>query len=217
MKTTIGKVLAVATSVASLMFLGFVSVAVFGGANWERQAKGLEGYTFSRTEGENPQWTATEHVGGQTFTQSKVIEPVLDAVYSDMISDLTEEQRTYTEQIPALEQELAQMKPAIEADLAALQAAVDDFQQRLDARRSEVQANAEAVEQAAAEVQRVEDLIESRREDVERLSAQVGQIRDDRFRIEQIQRQLRDLIKQIDGSLQRASQRQEQLKSVLEG
>ena len=211
MKTTIGKVLAVATSVASLIFLGFVSVAVFGGANWERHAQGVEGYTFSKTDGENPQWTATQHVGGQTFTQSKVVEPVLDAVYADMISDLSEEQRAFSEQVPLLEQQLAEMKPAIEADLVALQAAVDDFQERLDARRSEVQANAEAVEQAAAEVQRIKDLIESRREDVERLKAQVGQIRDDRFRIEQIQGQLRDLIQQIDGSLDRAKRRRKQL------
>ena len=42
MTTTIGKVLAVVTAVASLVFFGFVSVGVFGGTNWQKTADDIQ-------------------------------------------------------------------------------------------------------------------------------------------------------------------------------
>jgi chromosome segregation ATPase len=63
----------------------------------------------------------------------------------------------------------------------------------------------------AEEVQKLKDRIEARREDVFRLGAQLEEIRGDRFRIRQVQQQLLDLIQQLDGSIERAERRRDQL------
>lgn len=211
MKTTVGKVLSVVTATASVVFLGFVIVASMGGANWEGEARSIEGYSFAHTTGPNPQWTATRHVGEGSLPSSRTIEPVLVAVYEDKKRTADAELRALDSQIGPLETAISEANAAITTDLAALQQRVDELTALLDKTQAEAQATADQVEMKAEEVRKVETRIQSRREDVLRLTAQVDEIRTDRFRIRAIQQQLEDLIQQIDDSLARAERRRAQL------
>ena len=212
MKTTIGKVFAVATMAASLIFLGFVVVATgVGGPNWDREAQNMSGYTFTFTPGENPQWSGRKHVGEGTLPSARNIEPVIAAAYDDMIRTDQEAMQTPDQQIPVLQQQIEQYRKTIDIDSAAMNARADEVRANLLKKREEVEAVAQQVGRMADEVQKKEQQIQSRREDVDRLQAQLQELRTDRFRIRQIQQQLQDLIQQIDGSLERAESRRDQL------
>ena len=217
MKTNVGKVLSVVTAVASVIFLGFVSVAVFGGPNRAGEARQIEGYTFTRTpatETQAAQWTVSKHVGEGSFQASPVIEPVMVAALQDKVRGEQEELSALEARVSPLEQQLAAAETAIAADLAALDARMKELDAALQAKRDEVQATAEQVEMKAIEVQKVEVRIEARREDVLRLAAEVDELRADNFRILEIQQQLRDLIQQLDASLDRTQRRQDQLRGT---
>jgi hypothetical protein len=214
MKTNVGKVLSVVTAVASVLFLGFVSVAVFGGPNWEAEARKIEGFTFTRTpatESQSAQWTVTKHVGTGNFQPSRAIEPVMVAALNDKLNEERTELQDLEARISPLEQQIAAANTAITADLAALDARVKELEAALADKRAQVQATAEQVEMKAIEVQKVEARIEARREDVLRLAAEVEELRVDNFRIQQIQQQLQDLIQQLDASLESTRRRHDQL------
>jgi hypothetical protein len=211
MTTTIGKALAVAMMAGSLIFLGFVGVATWlGGPNWELEAQSIEGYSFSRSAGDSPQWSAQKHVGQVQLSSNKIIEPVIVAVYDDMIK--TEQGLTPTQEaISGIEQQIAAARTEIQADLDALKARDAEIQSLLEKTDAEVVTVSQQVIAKGEEVQKIERQIQARREDVGRLMAQLEELRTDEFRIEQIQQQLQDLIQQIDASLDRAKRRQEQL------
>jgi hypothetical protein len=213
MKTTVGKVLSVATAVASVIFLGFVLVATLGGPNWVAEANSVDGYSFVHAD--TGQWSATAHVGGGNIPSSAVIEPVLVGVYDAKIKQATDATTALTGEEPKLQQAIADAGATIKTDLDALKFEVDALSKMLAATEAESLATAEQVEAKAEEVRKVELQIQSRREDVQRLSTQVEEIRTDRYRIRELQQQMQDLIQQIDGSLERAESRQQQLKSQL--
>lgn len=215
MKTTVGKVLSVATAVASVIFLGFVLVATMGGPNWVAEANSIEGFTFARTEVAPITWSATSHTGGANIPANAAIEAVIAGAYDAKIKQVTEATKVYTEKEPKLQQDIADATASITTDLDALQKEVDALSKMLAATEAESLATAEQVEAKAEEVRKVELQIQSRREDVQRLSTQVEEIRTDRFRTRALQQQMQDLIQQIDGSLERAESRQQQLKSQL--
>jgi hypothetical protein len=229
MKTTIGKVLAVAITVASLAFFGFVSVGVFGGTNWDQIARDLENnrldqtgqpgpdatdkpYSFSRTTGEKPQWTATKNVGGGTTLPSDpALAPVVVAVMQDLNQSERTELQNLTPKVSRLDAEIAAAEAAIAADREAVQDKQDELMAILGELRDEVQRTTQEAQMQTEEVQKIRDRIEARREDVLRLGAQLEEVRGDRYRIQQIQQQLRDLIQQLDGSIERAERRRDQL------
>ncbi len=216
MTTTIGKVLAVATMAASLIIFGLVVVATWvGGPNWEREAANIEGYSFSRSAGENPQWSAQKHVGQAQLATNRIIEPVIVSVYDDMIK--SEQARTPTpESISTVQQQIAAFQKEIQADIDALNARDAEVQALLEQKNAEVVAVSQQVVAKAEEVDKLERQIQARREDVGRLGAQIEELRTDDFRIQQIQQQLEDLIQQIDASLDRAERRKKQLEFYVE-
>lgn len=211
MKTTVGKVLSVATAVASVIFLGFVLAATLGGPNWQAEAQTIEGFSIVRSDAQPFVWTATQHVGNGNIPSNKAIEPVLMAVYDAKIKAVTTETDQFAAQEQPLEAAIAAAKTSTEADLVALENQTQELLGLLQQTEQEAQATAQQVEAKAEEVRKIEQQIQSRREDVLRLSAQVEEIRADRFRIDELQQQLQDLIQQIDGSLERAERRREQL------
>lgn len=218
MTTTIGKVLAVVTAVGSLVFFGFVTVGVFGGTNWQHIADEIEDnsdmpYSFARSEGENPQWTATKNVGEGSIPPNKALDPVVVSVMEDVTRTEQTELNELTPEISQLDEQIAAADAAIEADHAAIEAKAQELLDDLKQLRDQVQAATEQAQLQGQEVQKIKDRIEARREDVFRLSAQLEEIRGDRFRIQQIQQQLTDLIQQLDGSIERTQRRRDQLEN----
>jgi len=211
MKTTVGKVLSVATAVASVVFLGFVLVATLGGPNWVAEANSIEGYSFARSDTDPVQWSAKSHVGGGSIAANVAIEPVLVGVYDARIKAAKDAAQTLADKEPQLQTRLTEATASIDVDYKALKDQIDDLSKLLAQTEAESLATAEQVEAKAEEVRKIELQIQSRREDVLRLAAQVEEIRTDRFRVRELQQQMQDLIQQIDGSLERAENRRRQL------
>jgi hypothetical protein len=213
MKTTLGKVLSVATAIASVIFMGFVLVATMGGPNWEAEAHSIEGFTFSKTDTAPVKWTATKHVGQANFTPNDALEPVIVAAYDASKQEAQAKLDVLKAKDGPLQAAIDAAQASINTDVKALTDQIDELDKLLDQTEAEVLATAQQVDAKAEEVRKVEVQIQSRREDVLRLMAQVEEIRADRYRIHEIQQQLQDLIQQIDGSLDRAERRREQLKT----
>jgi len=216
MTTTIGKLLAVLTAIASLVFFGFVTVGVFGGKNWQQIADGIQDndempYAFAQTSGPDPQWNATKHVGDGTIPGNSALAPVVVDVMNDLNQTEQTELSTLRPEIERLDGEILAANSAIAADEAAIQVKADELLATLRELRDEVEATTQDAQMQAVEVQKIKDRIEARREDVLRLDAQLEEIRGDRYRIQQIQQQLQDLIQQLDGSIERAERRRDQL------
>lgn len=211
MKTSVGKVLSVVTAVASVIFLGFVLIAMLGGPNWGAEAATVEDYSFALSDGNPRTWSATSHVGQVNIPSNKAIEPVLLAVYDAKLKVARDEEAALKQLEGPLEAAITESQAAIEKDNVALTALKTELQALLKATEAQALTTADQVEAKAEEVRKVELQITSRREDVERLQAQVEEIRTDRFRINAVQQQIQDLIQQIDGSIDRAESRRKQL------
>lgn len=210
--TKFSKVLAVFAAVASIAFMGFAGVATFGGPNWQARAAELEGYTFTLSDGDPPQWSATYDVTGERVGQaSEVFPQVLAAAYDDAIRRQREEIQALTDRRPQLETQLEQYTRAIEVDKAALDARIKELRTSLEELRTAMAETSRSVVEKTEEVQQVEDVIIARRQDVLRLQAQVEELRADIYRSERIQQQLKDLIAQVDGNLEKARRRANQL------
>jgi len=218
----ISRILAVVTAVLCMAFFGFALVTTrLGGPNWQTEADKLRptdsdpaGYVFTRTLGENAQWTATS-TRGEAVKSAKVLPEVLVAAYDHKINALQNELNALNEEQPQLEQRKQTMEQNIAADEAALQQAVGQRRQFLAQLRQQYSDLSQQVVQKTEEGQQIEQVVEARRTDVFRLANQLELLKADESRIEQIEQQMLDLIRQIDADLAKAERRQEQLKTRL--
>lgn len=209
--TRFGKILVILISFVSLAFAGFAIVVYYAGPNWQELAGQIEGYKFSQSTGENPTWSAVRAQGDQTVSTDKNLAKVIDAVLADKLNILNQETADYTGRIPPLTEELEKTKASNIADIPALSAYII-------AERARVAALGEDLAKLEAEVltktdvaQKLENIASFRREDVFRLTGQLAEIRADKFRLQAIQRQLTEELEQVNGNIERAEERRNQL------
>lgn len=218
----ISRILAVASAVLSVAFLGFALVTTrIGGPNWESEATMLAptssdpaGYVFTKSLGENAQWTAAS-TSGETVKTAKVLPDAVVAAYDHKLAAVKAQLTALTDEQPQLEQRKAALEAAIATDTVALQQAVVEREQFLEQLRQQYSTLSQQVVQKTDEGQQIETTVEARRMDVFRLENQLELLKTDDARIEQIQQQMVDLIRQIDADLAKATRRQEQLESRL--
>ena len=217
----ISKTLVIVSAVLSVAFLGFAGVTTLGGPNWETTAKSLNpgenksgGYNFSRSAGDNPQWTATSSDEEQIKT-SAVLPDVIVAALDHKFAGLKTELDALTDELPQLETRKTNLEATIEKDVQALQEAVAQRKEYLSDLRAQYLTLSQQVEQKVVDGRQTEYVVEARREDVIRLQHQLEVLKADDERLEQIEQQMLDLIRQIDADLAKARQRQQQLKSRL--
>jgi len=211
--TKIAQILVVFVTIASLAFMGFAITTTVGGPNWEESIPQLSNYKITLGgDSLNPVWQATtvrdEAVQGG---QHKVLAKVLIACFEDQNRRDAEKIAKLNERKPLLEEKLAQVKASIAPDDAALLAYETMLRQHLDKTAKELDAAAKVVIQKTDEVQQIGKKTEARYQDVLRLEAQVDETRGDQFRLAEIKQQLLDQIAQVNGLLERARDRNEQL------
>ncbi len=214
--TGLSKTLTVLVAAAAIAFLGFAGVTTFGGPNWKGIAESMDGYKFVQSVGENPQWTVST-ARGDSLKTTAVLPEAIVAALDDRINKQRAELTALGEDEQSLPKRLDEMQRSTEADLQALQTRVDEWQNQLQGLRKQYLDLSVQVVDASEQAIKTEGVVEARRGDVFRLQNQVEDVRADEFRILQIQRQMMDLIEQINGSLDRAQRRRDQLKSRLEG
>jgi chromosome segregation ATPase len=208
----IGKILVVFIAVASISFMGFATVLLVGGPNYQNDIDRLKDrYRITQTSGDEPVYESYRIVGEERAAQDPSLAKVLNQTYDQALSDLNNE-------IGALQQDeqrfaamAAEIEAANAADVLALQARADTLRVELDSLRAQTEAIGQQVQVQQDEVLKIQERLNSRRDDVFRLQAQYDEIYVDQFRAEQIIGQLTQLIHQIDGELERARRRETQL------
>lgn len=208
----IGKILVVAIAVASVSFMGFAAALLVGGRNYEDDIDLLKnGYRITNTGGEEPQWEAYQIIGEERVSSDPSLPAVLNSAYSDAIADQQAEITRYEQQEQQHAAMIAEIEAANAADLAALQVASTEIRANVQAIRTEAENTSRQVQATQDEVINRQRLVDARRTDVFRLQAQYDEFEVDQFRAEQLIAQLRQLIHQLDGELERAQRREQQL------
>lgn len=210
--TQISKILAVFVTIASLAFVGFAVATTFGGPDWVAVAQDIDGYSFSKSDGPDAQWSATRARDAGNVGSSKVLPDLITKVLNEKAQQNQQRISELQSRLPLIEQRIAAQSQFEPVDVKALEEHQAWLLAQLTATREELQrVSADAIE-ATNESQKLEQQIVARREDVLRLEAQVDELRADLFRLEAIRRQLNDLVNQVEGDLARASDRDQQMK-----
>ncbi len=208
----VGKILVVFIAVASISFMGFATVLLVGGPNYQSDIDRLKDrYRITNTGGDEPMWESYQIIGEERVVQNASLAAVLDATYADAVRD----QQTEIADAKAKEDASAVLSTEIEAanaaDIIALEQRSNTLREDLEALRVQTEGVGQQVQVQQDEVLKIQERLNARRTDVFRLQAQYDEIYVDQFRAEQIISQLTQLIHQIDGELERAHRRETQL------
>lgn len=208
---TFSRILTVAIVVASVAFMGFAGVVSFGGPNWIAQARTMEGYTFERSPGENPVWSATRSAGRQELaTKSPLLPEVLAAAFRDRADQAAAELQELNNAVPELERRITLLREMQEADVPALDRYFQTESMELQTLHEQILESTRQQEQLAGEVRKIEDQLESRRQDVFRTELQHRLLSADLVRIQQnvaaVEEQIRLLEDELDKSQRRSAE-----------
>jgi chromosome segregation ATPase len=214
-----GKSLVVVVFLSSLAFLGFALAAFFGGPNWTAEMRELEGtaphqgFVFSRGEGPDAKWSVKRGTD-QQIASSKVQGEVVAAAYKKLTQLQQEEINALKEQEAAFREKKEAYIASLPKDEAALEAARKELLALLEKTRKEGADLAVQVAQKTEEAQKIEQRIGERRDDVIRLKAQLDELRADAYRLQELRTELNDQLQQLISLLDRAQERNEQLKTT---
>ena len=213
--TAIGKISTVVLAVAAVLFMVASLAVYFTGPNWLAKAGKVDGYAFSRSAGENPQWTATDVATGEDVKTAPYLADVIPAAVDAKV-------RKVEADIAALDERKAQLQNAVQvyeatsaADAAALQARIDRLRTRIAGLRDQTVQVAGQLSTVNDQIGQVETQIAARRGDVFRLRTVLDQAELDAVRAERLRGQLADLLVQLDAELEAANQRRDQLREAL--
>ena len=214
--TRFGKILVILIAFVSLAFAGFAMVVFYAGPNWAEMAGQIEGYKFTLSTGENPTWSAVKARGDVNVASDKNLAKVIDAVLTDKLKDIDAEVADYSGRLPPLTAELAATSAANALDIPALEAYIVAERARLVALNAQVATLEASVLAQTDKAQKIENIASARRDDKFRLDGQLAEIRADQYRLKAILRDLAEELEQVNGNLERAGERQDNLKRDVE-
>ena len=239
MTNAINKVLAVVLAIGSIVFLALVMAYTSGGINWqsEMRADDLDAYTFATSEGENPQIKVTGPDPATLKTDQPIVtvpaNQAAEAVIKARRNLQTQQQNelnAITEELPAVEAQIAAIKAAQAEDTAALARRFDDLdgtwvvqgegdnKARIKDKPGMVDNIARAVVDMSLELSKklinttaARTMAENRRKDVFRLTNELEVVRTDRARLIELRRVLADEYVRLQITNESLKQRVDQL------
>lgn len=231
MLTGLGKTLAVLVTFVSLAFMGAAIALTSSSPPFFQEAASLDDYGITvnpRTETSPVTYTATRLIDGQALTTADKVPDALKAIYDDKIARARAELDEVGKEREFLEGQQKLLEGTIDPDNAAMFALIGDVAEdgstapnslrgRLAEVRRQRQEIATRIGRLQEEIEADLRLAEARREDVFRLQATLLQADADAERMRQLEKQLGDLIVQIEGDLAKARARQTQLTEQLAG
>jgi hypothetical protein len=227
--TTFSKILALFTTAACFAFLGFVTVALIAGPNWQGETNNYPNYTFEYSGGETPTWSAKRRDDDQAVGGAS---PVLPKKLVDVLSQIKQEQQakiglldngdpqTQTVGIQELDQYLHDSELGIQAllykDIAALNRQETKLQGDLKIVRDSLETTSREVTDLVTTIESIYIEAERRRADIYRLQNLVAEAETDRHRSIAHQKKLRDVWERYQGVIDRLKERNEVLRQQLE-
>ena len=215
--TKIAKILVVFTAVMSLAFVAFVAVTTLAGPNWRAMAADLDAYGVAEVPGETVRYAVTRRVATddrKTVTTADSLPAAIAAAQGDRLTVQQEEITALDEQIATTKQALDAEKQASAADAEGIKRRVEQLSAAVNTLNDEILRLTQEGTQQAVLAQQKRDEATRRRADVARLAAELAQVRTDRFRIEEQANELKNLLVRLDGMIDRADRRNEQLRQT---
>jgi len=215
-----GKTLVVVVFLSSVAFLGLALAAVFGGPNWTAEMRELEGkgphqgFVFIKSETDPPKWSVKRVGNDQQISSSIVQGEVVAAAFKALTAAQQQEITALKEQEAAFKEKKEAYIASLPKDEAALAASSKELLDLLTATRAKGSELAIQVAARTEEAQKIEQRIGERRDDVIRLKAQLDELRADAYRLEELRTELNDQLQQLVSLLDRAEERNEQLKAT---
>ncbi len=217
--TQFSKIFVLFSVVASLLFLGVVSVSRLGGINWEAEARGrtendpINKYQFPSSGGEFPTYTATNVITDEAAGGSS---PILAKKIIDARKDILAKQKPILEQqetlIAKLEADHAKAKKAITTDIEAIKKRQADLEAQLKDVQQKVAKAQELSATDSADALKKQEEATQRRLDVYRLQNELKELRADRFRVEMQLKRVEDALARLKGKTLLLEERNQQLK-----
>ncbi|MCA8986454.1 MAG: hypothetical protein KDA78_02355 [Planctomycetaceae bacterium] len=212
MISNLGRVMAVLTAMASAAFMTFAVARYSTIPDWAAEARTLDGFVVSRTEGETPSWTASTRRTQESVGTSTNMADVLEKMYQRAKTDVDQQVQDLQARVPDLQQKLAAAQSSVEEDDKAVDTKVEAMIARLNEMNQEVDRLTEDIEREKASAQTIQEERERRRGDVFRLREQVGEINADQFRAARLQEQLTDMIRRAEGHVVKLQARNQELR-----
>lgn len=216
MITTLGRILTILVAMGSVAFMAFAISRWATIPDWAAEADSLSEFRLTRTEGETPSWSAVTVNREEPVGTSTNIGELLEKMYQRATQDAQEEFRAYSAEIPILESQIEEAKTTIAADSIGVQNRADELVLALNTIQEAVDQMTQQAEEQKAEAHRLQQERERRRSDVFRLQEELVEVRADSFRAEQLQKELTDMIRLLEGSVVKLQTRQEQLQKSLQ-
>lgn len=226
--TTFSKILALLTTAACIAFLGFVTVSLVAGPNWQGEIHNFPEYVFEYTGGENPTWAAKRRDNDQAVGGAS---PVLPKKLVDVLNEIKREQQaqialldngdpaTRTPGIQELDTYIHDPNTGIQALLRKDIAALNQYESRLEADLAQVRDawvnSSREVTELVAEIEGIYLEAERRRGDIYRLENLVAEADTDAYRTIEHQKKLRDVWQRYQGVIGRLKERNEVLRQQL--
>lgn len=219
--TNISKCLAVLATVASLAFLGVVSLSAVGGPNYEAELSDptLNGVVFEKNLDEatgKVTWSAQSQptagaADGQIVKDGKVLPEVIlkaqqrvQQMQSQRIQQLDKLKDQRTKQIE-------EAKTYYKIDLQAMAAREADLKKQLTARQKELQQIKSQIIATRDQSLKKKLEVKRRQNDIRRLGHLIAELQADRQRLLVQQQKLEVLIETLQGTNHRLRQRRQQL------
>lgn len=216
MITTLGRILTILVAMGSVAFMSFAISRWATIPDWASEAESLTEFRLNRTEGENPSWSALTVNREEPVGSSPNIGELLEKMYQRGAQDAKTEFDGYEKDIPVIESQIEGTKTTVAADSIGVQNRVDEMLAALKTIEQAVDQMTQQAEEQKAEAHRLQQERERRRSDVFRLQEELVEVRADSFRAEQLQKELTDMIRLLEGSVVKLQTRQEQLQKSLQ-
>ncbi len=216
MITTIGRVFTVLIAMTSVAFMAFAMSRWATIPDWPSEERQLEDFKLTRTEGETPSWSASTRRTGDAVSTSTNIAQVLEAMYKKAAQDDQAELGELQPQIPILEEEISLAKTSIKQDSLAAATKADQLSAEFEQLRELVSKLTTEAELEKATAQKLQQQRKRRRSDVYRVREELAEVETDQFRAEQLQKQIVDMIRRVQGNFVKLQTRHQQLKKSLQ-
>lgn len=213
---SLGKVMVVFVTAASLGFAAFALSLVSGGPNWKAEAESAEltnDFIFTTAAGEKPTYSVKlrrtdEAVGSST----PLLAEAVVAARKKQLDLAKAKQADLTQKIDQIKPQIEAIKSLIPPDEAGVKARADAYEKQLEKLNQDIQAATTEFNTKAGEIQQTRKTAQERREEAFRLKNQLELLRDDKFAAEKQQKALEDELIRAEENLKRLQRREAQLK-----
>ncbi|MBL4883153.1 MAG: hypothetical protein JKY95_01285 [Planctomycetaceae bacterium] len=216
MISTIGRVFTVLVAMSSVAFMSFAISRWVTIPDRASEARQLDEFTLTKTEGETPSWSAAKRLSGESVSTSINMSEVLEAMYKRGTQDAQTELTLHQEEIPFLEKDIAAAKASIEQDTAAVVTRAEQLLAQMKQLDELVDKLTTDAEREKAVAQKTQQTRERRRSDVYRVREEIAEVVSDKFRASQLKSQLTDMVRRVQGNVVKLQTRQQQLKESLQ-